>query len=163
MYSVVQMNALSGGGFGDVTLKNVVLQTDVSTQITAVGDGTGNYILLSHSYGGGGAPKNGFYPFYVSAGGVTPVPSLTGDSHITGPKIASNGLYAAGWGALGQMQFSQDGTRVASAVPSKYVEVCNFNKGNGQVSGCIVFNSDLAGPHAPFDASTVFGIEFAPL
>jgi len=163
MYSVVQMNAMTGGGLGDVTVKNVVLQPDVSSQITAVGDGTGNYWVMSHSYGGGGAPNNVFYPFYVSASGVTPMPSSTGYPHITGHNIASNGLYAAGWGAVGQMKFSQDGTRVASAVPSKYVEVCNFNKVNGLVSGCIVFNSDLSLLHFPFDASTVYGIEFAPL
>ncbi|HKR66390.1 MAG TPA: hypothetical protein VJZ00_21865 [Thermoanaerobaculia bacterium] len=162
-YSLVQMNATSGGGLGDVVLRNVVLQTSVSAQVTAVGDGTGNYWVMAHSSGIGSAPNNLFYPFYVSATGVTAMPPSTGVAHITGYNVASGGPYPAGWRAVGQMKFSHDGTRVASAVPSKYVELCNFNKVTGQVSGCMTFNSDLAGPHAPFDASTVFGIEFSPL
>ena len=76
-YSIVQMNATTGAGLGDVTSKNVLLQNDVSAQVTATVDGSGGYWVMSHSSGLGG--------------------------------------------------------------------------------------SDLGGPHAPFDASTVYGIEFAPL
>jgi hypothetical protein len=162
-YSIVQMNASTGNGLGDVTVKNVVLQPGVSEPVTAVADGMGGYVVMAHGSGLGGAPNNKiFYPFHVTASGITPMPTSTGHPHITGLDTAANTSYPAGWGASGQMKFSQDGTRIASAVPSKYVEVCNFNKTNGQVTGCVVFNSDLAGPHAPFQSPLVFGIEFSP-
>jgi hypothetical protein len=157
------MNASTGGGLGDVTSKNVLLQTDVSAQITATADGAGGYWVMSHSSGIGSAPNNLFYSFHVTASGITAAPPSAGLPHVTGYNVVLGGPYPAGWRATGQMKFSQNGMQVASAVPSKYVEVCNFNKTTGQVSGCFSINSDLGGPHAPFDASTVYGIEFAPL
>lgn len=159
-YSVVNMNA--AGGLGDVTVENVALQQDVSQQITAVADGLGGYWVMAHSDGRNGTHNDRFYSFHVTANGISPPTLSTGYPHITGYDPVANAPYPANWAAKGQMKFSQDGTRIASAVPSKYVEVCNFNKITGQVTGCIVFNSDLGGQHAPFDSSLVFGIEFSP-
>lgn len=163
-YSVVKMNASTGNGLGDIdaTAQNVLLQQNVSEQIAAVADGTGGYWVMAHGSGLHLAPNNDrFYSFHVTSSGITLGPQSQGIPHITGYDPVANAPYPAPWSATGQMKFSPDGTRIASAVPSKYVEVCNFNKTTGYVTGCAALKSDLGGPHAPFGSSLVYGIEFS--
>jgi hypothetical protein len=163
-YSIVDMN--QSGGFGDVVVKNVLLKTGVAEKITAVSDGVGGFRVAAHGCCQTNTVANTeFYVYYIGPGGLNPIPvvSAIGHAHVSGLDINGLSSYPTGWGGVGQMKFSPDGARIGSAVSTKFVEVCDFNKTNGKVTACpTLFNADLGAPHPPFAASTVNGLEFSP-
>jgi hypothetical protein len=162
-YSVVDMTLSSG--FGAVVLKNAALQTGVAEKLAGVDDGAGGFWVGTHACCGSTTANNEFYMFHVTAAGVNPTPVVSpiGHAHVAGLDITGNTNYPTDWGGKGQMQFSTDGSRVGSAVSTKMVEVCDFNKTTGVVTACpALINADLAVPHPPFLSSTVYGFEFEP-
>jgi hypothetical protein len=60
------------------------------------------------------------------------------------------------------MQFSPDGSKLACAVASAFVEVCDFDINTGRVSPGVKLNADTGLANALFQESSVYGLAFSP-
>ncbi len=123
-YSIVDLNL--NGGNGDVVASNIPLLDSATEKMAvfAVGDEDKKYYwLLTHRWN-----SDTFYAYKISKNGISnPIKSKAG-SWITGPNTSNTG-------AMGQMQFSPNGDRVAVAHLGLFkVQLFNFDKNTGIVS-----------------------------
>lgn len=142
-YSIIDMEAL--GGLGDVVVKNIPMLDSVCTKIaiTRHANGRDLWVVTQHM------DTNALYSFLITEAGVfvEPVISYIGLSPKT-PTMTSRG---------GQIKFSPDGTKLATAIPSPIdrVEIMEFNRATGKVSNAVISSS--------FSSSIgAYGIEFSP-
>jgi hypothetical protein len=124
-YSIVDMSLQ--GGNGDITsIKNVLVQNNVTEKLTAVKQANGiDYWIAVHEWG-----TNAFCVYSLTAAGLqlAPVISNTGIVHTTA--VIQN--------TYGQMKFSFCGDRLALAAGYlDTVEVFDFNNATGIVSNPI--------------------------
>ncbi len=157
-YSIVDMTL--SGGLGDVipVSKNIVLKNKVSEKLTAVRDAAGTgFWVIAHGFDIGAnafspSVNAQFYAFHVDSSGVSTSPTMS----LAGTHYMTN---FGGFPSQGQMKVSPDGTLIASAVRSKFVEILDFNNATGQVSGTPrTFDTSAA----PFQSILVYGLEFSP-
>jgi hypothetical protein len=154
-YSVVDMSL--AGGLGDVIMKNTVLQPNVAEKLTAIANANGtDYIVMAHGFTKVTSAANSeYYAFHVTAAGVNPTPVVsTGFVHKQGTGGSGPGVASAG-----QMKISPDGTQIAAAVNTNFVEIWQFNTSTGQVSPP---SKQIMATVAPFNDSSVYGLEFSP-
>jgi hypothetical protein len=134
-FSIVDMSL--NGGNGDVTLKNNLLLSQVSEQLTAVKSAnnidTWVMVHLRNS--------NAFYAYLVTSVGVSAAPVVSN----VGQLISS--------AAIGQMKFSADGSRIAFVAHMPYVDLFDFNSSTGIVSNEKYLNNI---------SSSSYGLEFSP-
>lgn len=137
MYSLVDMNAPSGGGSGDVVTKNVPLLATSTEKITAVKHRNGIDIwLIAHEL-----DSDVFHSYHITPAGITTTPV----------RSAVGTVYGQG---VGYLKASQDGNRLAAAVDFNLFEVYDFNTATGKVSNAI-----------PIPTSVLhwcYGVEFSP-
>lgn len=163
-YSVVDMNATTGGGLGDVTTKNTFLKKWVSEKLAAVRDssGTGFWVVAHGFKQPSDADPNPqenreFYAYHVTAAGVSPpVVSTIGSAH----QNSGSPLNPAN-PSTGQMKISSDGSLIACAVTTAFVEILHFNSApnGGQVTGPV---TTFPASSTPFQDPSVYGLEFSP-
>jgi len=138
-YSIVDMTLQSGNG--DVTLKNVPIQSNVTEKMCAVKQpGTDNIWVTVHEWG-----TDAFYSYLVTAAGLqtTPVVSHAGMVHT---------IDALEQNKLGQMKFNTCGNQLALAIGYlDTVQVFDFDPATGMFSNPITIP---LGDH-------VYGIEFS--
>ena len=139
-YSIVDMSLQSGAG--QVTVKNVLLTTNVTEKLTAVKNISGsNAWVLTHERG-----SNNLQSWLLTSSGIaaSPVVSACGDSVIL------NDDY------IGQMKFSPDGTKIgATFFTGNFVNLFDFDAASGIVSNA----RHLSIPNAFYGA---YGLEFSP-
>lgn len=137
-YSEVDMTL--NGGLGDVTVKNVQLQTPVTEKLTAVRHANNiDAWVVVHGWN-----SDIFYAYEITSAGInlTPVTSATGSVH-TGTYLNSHGY----------MKASADGNKIACAIRGLSLgELFTFNNITGQVSNPV----SLPMP------GQVYGVEFSP-
>lgn len=163
-YSVVDMNATTGGGLGDVITKNVLLKKDVSEKLAAVRNSSGTgFWVVAHGFkqpgiGQPNPPENReFYAYPVTATGVgAPIVSTAGTAHQN-----TNGSEHP---SSGQMKISPDGRLIACAVNTAFVEILDFNAGTGTGGGTVTQGPPRTFPSSspPFQQTSVYGLEFSP-
>ncbi len=137
-YSIVDMTLNSGKG--DVTTKNTLIKSNVTEKLCAVYHCDGQDIwVMVHEWN-----SNRFFAYLVTAAG------------ISAPVISSVGILHNGNStnnSIGQMKFSNDGSKIACAIGYKdSVNVCSFSNNSGAVSNPIAL---ALGNH-------VYGVEFSP-
>lgn len=137
-YSQVDMSL--NGGNGDVTVKNIPLQTPVSEKLTAVRHANGvDAWVVVHGWN-----SDAFYAYRVTPAGVntTPVISNAGSTH--------GGLF---FNSHGYMKSSPQADKLALAIRGdRKVEVFDFNNITGQISN----------PVSKTYPVQVYGVEFSP-
>ena len=138
-YSVVDMSLQ--GGNGDVTLKNIPVQTNVTEKMTAVRQaGTSNTWVTVHEWG-----TDAFYSYLVTPSGLqtTPVISHAGLVHAIDPNLQNK---------YGQMKFNTCGNQLALTIGyMDTVQVFDFDPATGMFSNPITLP---LGDHG-------YGIEFS--
>ncbi len=136
-YSIVDMSLQ--GGLGEVTSKNIYIEGQAREKVTAIQHQNGtDFWIVTHLRG-----TNSFNSFLLSSTGLnlTPVVSNIG-------VFISNGV-----DAIGCIKSSVNGNKLAVARwGMNIVEVFNFNKSTGGLSGLITL-SNFIGP---------YGLEFSP-
>lgn len=136
-YSVVDMSAPSGGGFGDVVVKNAPLLSTSTEKITAVKHRNGIDVwLITHELF-----SNVFHSYLITPAGI----------NTTSIRSATGTVYRQG---VGYLKASQDGSRLAAAVDFDLFEAYNFNNATGAVSAPIPLASSLL--------HWCYGVEFSP-
>ena len=117
-YSIVDMSLNSG--FGDVTLKNVQLDTlgfSVSEQMTAVRHGNGrDWWLLTHRQ-----QSTEYCKFLIS------------DAGISGPIIQQIGSRLVNEQGMGSMKISENGEWLCLVGIAGIIDLFNFNRCSGQL------------------------------
>jgi WD40 repeat protein len=125
-YSVVDMSQQAG--LGAVTTKNVLMYTPTTEKIDATyNQTTDSYWVLTHDWN-----NNNFKAYNLSSSGLdtTAVVSSVGSVNAGGSPY--------GYDAMGQMTFSPDGSKIASAIYSDgKIELFNFDISTGIVSSPI--------------------------
>jgi hypothetical protein len=128
-YSVVDMSL--DGGLGGVvpTQKNIQLATPVAEKLTAVYHANQRDIwIIGHRISTAGS--NEYIAYKVTSSGIDPSPivSTIGDLHS---------LSFNGWGAIGYLKISPDGSKLACAKTygTQGLELFDFDKQTGQVTG----------------------------
>jgi hypothetical protein len=153
-YSVVDINAPSNPGLGDVVTKNVPLLSNASEKVSGVRDASGAGLwVVGHEMG-----TNKFFSYHIVAGNDC---SLNPQAAIISPVGAVYSGGTAGFGQ-GQMKFSPDGKFLAHAGlsygPGSFVELFQFNATTGTISNI--------GTTTARDSLTTndgfYGIEFSP-
>lgn len=121
-YCIVDMNR---GAHGDITTKNIILNTNVSEQVSATWDCNKQDIwVVTHEM-----DNATFVSYKVTSTGInTPVTSVIGSSH-------------SGSNRYGGLRFSHAGNRLVSALGGSSTESClemfDFDKSTGIVSNYI--------------------------
>ena len=140
-YSIVDISL--NGGLGDVTTKANQLLSGSTEKIDATfNPNDTSYWVMTHAWN-----SQGYYCYKVNSNGLQSSPIITniGSTH--------SGGNPNGYNAVGQMSFSNDGTKLASAIyDDGKIEVFNFDKATGHLSGTIY----LTGFFRPW------GIAFSP-
>lgn len=133
-YSVVTMSV--NGGNGDVTQRNVVLQTNTAEKITAVRHANGEDAwVIAH-----GMDNNEFLVYRVTRTGVDPNPSR----QRIGPTLRT--------GDIGYLRSNSQGTRLAMATTTPgTLTLFRFDRGTGIVSTPLTLRNVLT-----------YGVEFSP-
>lgn len=138
-YSVVDMSMQ--GGLGQVTVKNVLIASNVVEKLCAVKDVSGNSAwVLVHERG-----SNELQSWMLTSSGLagSPVISAVGDSVIDNDDF------------IGQMKFSPDGSKVGTTFRvGNFVNLFDFNTATGVVSNA----RHLDVPYATYG---VYGLEFS--
>lgn len=155
-YSVVDMTL--AGGLGDVVVasKNTLLKTGISEKLAAVKDSAGTgFWLMAHGFSQTNTSVNkDFYVYHVTSGGVIAMPpQAVGSAH----QNSANSQHPSS----GQMKFSPDGTLIACAVNTAFVEILNFNASTGAVAGPLKTFSSVSSS-SPFQNYSTYGLEFSP-
>ncbi len=150
-YSVVDMNATTNPGLGDVITKNVLLLANASEKVAGVSDGTGGFWVVGHKM-----KTNEFFSYRIVCGNDCRVNSQPA---IVSPVGATFLGGSADFGQ-GQMKFSPNGKLLANAglsyVSQSFVELFQFDTNTGVVSNL--------GTTTARDTSTdgFYGVEFSP-
>lgn len=137
-YSTVDMTL--AGGLGDVVIstKNTPLWTPTTEKITAVRHQNNEDIwVIAHGWN-----NNTFRAYLVTNAGVNPTPIVT---HIG---TVHNGDNAR---TIGYLKASPDGSRLALAVYTGFLELFDFDNATGVVSNPIRLHD-----------SSYYGVEFSP-
>lgn len=137
-YSEVDISL--NGGQGDVSVKNIQLQTAVCEKLTAVRHANGIDVwVIAHGWN-----SNEFYAYLVTASGISPSPVVTSIGSVhTG--IFSN--------AHGYMKASPNAGKLALAIRGdRKIEIFDFNNITGQLSN----------PVSKTYPVQVYGVEFSP-
>jgi len=160
-YSVVDMS--QSGGLGSVTSKNNLLESAVTEKLTGVADGSGAYWVVAHRFtksNNTSSINSEFCAYHVTASGVSGPVVSTGWPHVVG-----SGTHAPGVASAGQMKISPDGTLIAAAVNTAFVEIHHFDRTTGKVippSMKIDADAGSGNPKPPFGDSSVYGLEWSP-
>ncbi len=137
-YSEVDMTL--NGGSGDVTVKNIQLQSAVTEKLTAVRHANGiDAWVIVHGWN-----NNEFYAYQVTATGVSgsPVTSSIGAVH--------GGLFN---NSHGYMKASPDAEKLALAIRgTRQLEIFDFDNITGQISNTISTTYPVQ----------IYGVEFSP-
>jgi hypothetical protein len=167
-YSIVDINAPTGGGLGDVTTLNTLLKTGVAEKLAAVKDATGTgFWVVAHGFrqttvAQPNPPENKeFYAYHVTntSNGTnlvgTEVMSAVGSAHqrVSGDHTQS----------IGQMKISPNGKLITCAVLGGFVEILDFDTNTGLVTGpAKTFDSanGIFGSNPP--GGGFYGVEFSP-
>jgi gliding motility-associated-like protein len=146
-YSIVNMTL--DNGKGDVELKNIHLQSNVTEKVTAVKHCNNRDIwIVAH-----GSVSDIYYSFLVSAAGInlTPVVSHAG---VVLPGVVAPSSFDSS--ALGYLKASPNGKKIAAAHWPVNVDVSDFDNATGIVS-------NAASMYVPGDPHYLsYGIEFSP-
>jgi len=136
-YNIIDMSL--DGGNGDIipTGKNIILDSFVHEKMTIVRDAGCYYWLVTYS-----DINMEFHSFRITETGFEP-------AVISSSTIPST--------AIGELKISPDGTKLAMATYLSYVELADFNRSTGVVSGFMTTN--LSPNLAPF--ATTYGCSFS--
>lgn len=138
-YSIVDMSLQLGNG--DVTLKNIPIQSNVTEKMAAVQQlGTNNTWVTVHEWG-----TDAFYSYLVTPAGFTSIPVISNAGMVhTADPLEQN--------KYGQMKFNTCGTKLAQAIGyTDTVQVLDFDPATGIFSNPITLP---LGDHA-------YGVEFS--
>ena len=135
-YSIVDMSLQ--GGLGDVTSKNVNINTNAREKVTAIQHQNGtDFWIVTHKLF-----SNQFLSFLLSSSGLNMTPT-----------ISSIGATTSGLEGIGYLSASLNGNKVAVAKwDLNIVEVFNFNKSTGTLSGLKTLTN----------STSPYGVEFSP-
>jgi len=130
------------GGLGDLTKKNILLNSASCEKITGIRHCDGKNIwIVTHDWG-----SNTFRTFLINSSGVS-----------LNPVLSNCGISASGFlgNSIGMLKGSPNGTKLASAIEGfiSSFELFNFNSSTGEVSNPMQF---------PSGASGCYGVEFSP-
>lgn len=128
-YSIVDMSLNSGNG--DVTSKANIIFNGSTEKLDAIYNSNDtSYWVITHAWN-----SNQFKCYKLNSNGLnlTPVVSAIG-SNLTGGS-------PNGYNAIGQMSFSEDGSKLANAIyDDGKIEIFNFNVSTGTLSNYISIN-----------------------
>lgn len=137
-YSVVDITLQAG--LGDVTLKNVPVQNNVTEKLTAVKNPNGtDYRIAVHEWG-----TDAFYVYSLNGAGFQPVPVISHAGIVHSAAVIQN--------TYGQMKFNPCGDRLALAAGYlDTLEVFDFDFSTGVVSNPVTLPA----------FAHVYGVEFS--
>lgn len=144
-YSIVDLTL--NGGLGDITTKNVILETPVMEKLTAVVHANGTDIwVVAHRN-----PGNEFIAYLVTSTGIS-----------AAPVVSAIGFYASLTRHVGgYLKFSPDGNFLASAsTEGNYLQIFRFNNTTGIISDPLAFESFYTAV-AEGRIMTNYGVEFS--
>lgn len=129
-YSIVDMSL--NGGNGDVISKaNALLSGGSTEKIDAIYNPLDtSFWVMTHAWN-----SNSYYCYKINSQGLqsNPVVSSIG--------FMMSGGNPVGYNAVGQMSFSKDGTKLASAIYDiGHIEIFDFNMATGQLSNAVILN-----------------------
>jgi gliding motility-associated-like protein len=136
-YSIVDMNL--NGGSGDVTQKNVVLQTKSTEKLCAtLHENNTDFWIMSHDFG-----NNQFRAYLLTSNGINSSPKLSkvGAIHYEYP--------IGDWGqnTAGSMRFSPSGCKLAlvlAGAQKDTIQLFNFDKSSGYLFEPITLKSAVS-------------------
>lgn len=137
-YNEVDMTL--NGGLGDVTVKNMLIQTPVAEKLTATHSANNVDVwVVVHGWN-----SNAFYSYKVTSTGVNLTPVVSSVGAVQG------GVYT---NSHGYMKISPNSKRIACAIRGlKQAESFDFNNSSGQISNPVNFTY----------TRDVYGLEFSP-
>ncbi len=152
-YSEVDMDL--DGGLGAVTsLKNELLFEISAEKVTAVKNEADNtYWVMGHKWN-----SDQFYAYRVTAAGVNLTPVISSVGTYIGDNTPSNAFDDPAITAIGQMKFSPDGTRIATATAGiNEIQLFDFDVNTGVVSNAVSldYNDNVFPTYS-------YGVEFSP-
>lgn len=138
-YSIIDMNLAAGNG--DVTLKNIPIQSNVTEKLAAVQQlGTNNIWVTVHEWG-----TDAFYSYLVTTAGFQSMPVISNAGMVHTIDALEQNKY-------GQMKFNTCGTKLALAIGYlDTIEVLDFNPTTG------IFSNPITLPLGDH----VYGVEFS--
>jgi hypothetical protein len=136
-YSVIDLEM--NDGLGDVTNQKNILISNSSTEKIAIArhDNGKDYWIVTHPWN-----RDEYHVYLLTEQGLNPF-----------PHISKIGLFHGGdsYNAMGQIAFSEDGSKLASAVYHTHYEIFNFDRTNGQLSDQIILSGH----------SNAWGVQFS--
>lgn len=137
-YNIVDMSL--NGGLGDVSVKNVQMQTPVTEKLTAVRHANGiDAWVIVHDWNG-----SSFYSYPVTAAGISSVPVISNVGIIHGGVFNNS---------HGYLKACSNARKIACAIRgSSIVQVFDFNNITGQISNPATINTP----------QQCYGVEFSP-
>jgi gliding motility-associated-like protein len=137
-YSILDMSL--SGGLGNLTTKNVLLETPVTERLTAVRHSNGtDYWIITHKWN-----SNGFSAYLLSSTGLAATPIVSNVGSVHNGNIGN---------AIGQLKSNKLGTKLALAIRDvgKF-ELFDFNATTGVVSNAVSSSASY---------SVAVGVEFS--
>ncbi len=136
-YSVIDLDM--NDGLGDVTNQKNIVLIERSTEKIAITKHLNekDYWIVTHPWN-----SDEYHVYLLTEQGLDPIPTIS--------KI---GIFHGGdsYNAMGQIAFSEDGSRIASAVYHTHYEIFNFDRSNGRLSDQIILNGH----------SNAWGVQFS--
>lgn len=146
-YSIVDMNA--NDGMGDVTLKNIVIDSGMGEKLTVTVGNNCFFWLLSHAYG-----SDEFKAYKINTNAEI---SVAASSFVSSFSKDSIERYKRSY-MSGEMKVSPDGKLIAitnnEPKTCKGVELYHFDYITGKITEPVFIHPD--------DSSFLYGIEFSP-
>lgn len=146
-YNVI--NLKGDGGFGEVTDKNVLIETESFEKLAAVRHCNNKYVwVVIHKWN-----TDEYHAYLVTSAGVS-----------TTPVISHTGLFITGIqdNTIGKLKFSSNGKQLAAvhSYENNVVELMDFNNTTGVLSNPVVFRP--APPGTPQTYTGAYAAEFSP-
>jgi len=144
-YNIIDMKA--DGGFGDVVVKNTIIEDDVMEKLAAIRHCNKRDVWIVIQKW----KTDKYYSYLLTAAGLNPVPVISSTGTvITGQ--ANN--------AMGTLKFSSKGNKLVAchAFDNDAVQLMDFDNTTGIITNPIVFKPNAL----PNNATGTYGAEFSP-
>jgi gliding motility-associated-like protein len=146
-YNIIDMKA--DGGFGEVVVKNVVVENEVLEKLAAIRHCNNRDVwIIIQKWN-----TDEYHSYLLTASGLNPTPVISN----TG--LVINGQFN---NAIGTLKFSSKGNKLAAchAFDNDAVELMDFDNTTGVISNPLIIHPNAI-PHQP-SFTGVYGAEFSP-
>lgn len=146
-YNIIDMKA--DGGYGEVVVKNVVVENEVLEKLAAIRHCNNRDVWIVIQKWN----TDEYHSYLLTASGLNPTPVISHTGLVINGQINN---------AIGTLKFSSRGDKLAAchAFDNDVVEIMDFDNTTGVISNPLVIHPNAI-PHQP-SFTGVYGAEFSP-